>query len=53
MEYCFRKAYQATEEWIASLRTRSDLKFEDLNYRAMWQKLNAEAGLTGMFDNRL
>ena len=53
MEYCFHKAYDATEEWIARLRTRSDLKFNDPNYRAMWQKLNAEAGLSGMFDNRI
>ncbi|MCJ7625157.1 MAG: hypothetical protein MUO76_16790 [Anaerolineaceae bacterium] len=52
MEYCFRKAYEATEKWIARVRTRSDMNFEDPDYRAMWQKLNAEAGLTGMFDNR-
>jgi secernin len=50
MEYCFRKAYTTTEEWIARLRTRTDLKFEDDSYRAMWQKLNAEAGMKGMFD---
>lgn len=48
MEYCFRVALQATEEWIARLRARADLKFEDPAYRAMWQKLNAEAGLTGL-----
>ncbi len=48
MEYCFRVAMQATEEWIARLRARTDLKFEDPAYRAMWQKLNAEAGLTGL-----
>jgi secernin len=53
MEYCFRKAYTATEEWIARLRTRTDLKFEDDAYRAMWRKLNAEAGMTGMFDERV
>ena len=29
---------------------RRDLKFEDPAYRAMWPKLNAEAGLTGMPD---
>jgi dipeptidase len=48
MDYCFQKAMAATEAWIACLRARSDLAFEDPAYRAMWQKLNAEAGLTGM-----
>lgn len=48
MEYCFRTAMEATEVWIARLRARQDLTFEDPAYRAMWQKLNAEAGLTGM-----
>jgi secernin len=48
MEYCFRKAMQAAEAWIAHLRSRRDLCFEDPDYSAMWQKLNAEAGLTGM-----
>ncbi len=48
MEYCFCKAMQATEEWIARLRARTDLHFEDPAYRLMWSKLNAEAGLTGM-----
>ena len=48
MEYCFRRALQATEAWIARLRSRTGLHFEDPAYYAMWQKLNAEAGLTGM-----
>jgi hypothetical protein len=48
MDYCFRRALQATEEWIARLRACRDLRFEDPAYHAMWQKLNAEAGLTGM-----
>lgn len=48
MEYCFRKSMQATEAWISRLRARADLVFEDGAYRSMWQKLNAEAGLTGM-----
>lgn len=48
MDYCFRRALQATEAWIARLRARQDLAFEDPSYRAMWQKLNAEAGLVGM-----
>jgi hypothetical protein len=48
MESCFQRALQATEGWIARLRARPDLAFDDPAYRAMWQKLNAEAGLTGM-----
>lgn len=48
MDYCFRVAMEATEAWIARLRKRVDLKFEDPAYRAMWAKLNAEAGLSGM-----
>ena len=50
MEYCFRRALNATEAWIARLRTRTDLNFKDHAYRTMWQKLNAEAGMMGMFD---
>jgi hypothetical protein len=50
MEYCFREAEKATEAWIARLQKRRDLKFSDPSYRAMWAKLNAEAGLTGMPD---
>jgi hypothetical protein len=48
MEYCFQKSMQATEVWIGRLRARTDLMFEDDAYQAMWQKLNAEAGLKGM-----
>lgn len=48
MDYCFRRSMEETEAWIACLRSRHDLRFENLDYRAMWQKLNAEAGLTGM-----
>jgi len=48
MDYSFQKAMAATEAWIACLQARSDLAFEDPAYRAMWQKLNAEAGLTDM-----
>src|SRR4029450_4220001 len=43
MEYCFQKSMLATEDWIARLGARTDLVFEDADYRAMWQKLNAEA----------
>jgi dipeptidase len=50
MEHCFRQALVATEDWIARLRSRRDLRFSDPSYRAMWAKLNAEAGLTGMPD---
>jgi len=48
MDYCFRRSLEATEAWIARLRARTDLAFQDYDYRMMWQKLNAEAGLTGM-----
>jgi secernin len=48
MEYCFNRAWQATEAWIERLRGRTELKFDDPAYRSMWQKLNAEAGLTGL-----
>lgn len=48
MEHCFHRSMQATEAWIARLRARTDLAFEEEAYRAMWQKLNAEAGLQGM-----
>ena len=48
MTYCFHRAMQSTERWIAELRGRNNLRFEDPAYRAMWQKLNADAGLAGM-----
>jgi len=48
MEYCFHKALQATDDWIARLQAGPLLTFEDPAYRAMWKKLNAEAGMTGM-----
>jgi dipeptidase len=53
MEHAFRRAMDATEEWIGRLRKRTDLRFDDPAYRAMWQKLNAEAGMTGMPDEHV
>jgi dipeptidase len=50
MDYCFRTAMDATETWIAELRSLRGLCFEDEAYRAMWAKLNAEAGMMGMPD---
>ncbi len=50
MEYCFRESMDATEKWIARLRANRQLSFKDPAYRAMWKKLNAEAGMTGMPD---
>jgi dipeptidase len=47
-EDCFRRAWQATEKWIARLAAREDLAFADPAYAAMWQKMNAAAGLTGL-----
>ncbi|HTP01329.1 MAG TPA: C69 family dipeptidase [Anaerolineales bacterium] len=52
MEYAFRKAMDATEDWIARLRADTDLRFSDAAYRAMWRKLNAEAGMAGLPDER-
>jgi secernin len=48
VESCFRRAYAATESWIARLESRADLSFSDAAYRGMWAKLNAAAGMTGM-----
>jgi hypothetical protein len=48
MEHCFSAALQRTEAWIARLRGRAGLRIEDPAYLAMWAKLNAEAGLTGL-----
>jgi dipeptidase len=53
MEHCFRRSMESTERWIARLRTRSDLKLRQPAYRAMWQRLNAEAGMTGMPDENV
>jgi dipeptidase len=50
MVHCFREALAATEAWIARLEKRRDLRFSDPAYRAMWRKLNAEAGMTGLPD---
>jgi secernin len=47
-DYCFREAMKATDEWIHKLRTRRDLTYADPTYCAMWQRLNAEAGLAGL-----
>ncbi len=48
MDYCFRKAMDVTETWIARLQACPDLHFTDPAYEAMWKKVNAEAGLKGM-----
>lgn len=50
MEHCFNAALQRTDAWIARLRGRASLRIEDPAYRAMWAKLNGEAGLTGLPD---
>ncbi len=52
MEHCFWKSMDRTEHWIARLQKRSDLRFEHTAYRLMWQRLNAEAGMTGMPDEK-
>jgi secernin len=48
VEHCFRRAMEETERWIARLRARGDLSFQDPAYRAMWARMNAEAGLQGL-----
>ncbi len=48
MDHCFRRAMSATETWIARLQGCEDLHFSDGSYADMWQKVNAEAGLSGM-----
>ena len=48
MDDCFRRAMRATEQWIARLRARGDLKFADAAYGAMWKRFNAQAGLVGL-----
>ncbi len=48
VDSCFRRAMEATDAWIARLQARTDLAFADPSYRAMWAKVNAAAGLTGM-----
>lgn len=48
VEYCFRKAEEATQTWIDRLTVRADLKFEHPAYGQMWRMFNAQAGLVGM-----
>ena len=46
MEYAFQHSMKATEVWIERLSSRTNLKFEDAAFGAVWKKLNAEAGLS-------
>jgi dipeptidase len=48
VEYCFRKAELATEQWTRRLVRRSDLSFRNPDYRVMWQKYNQQAGMAGL-----
>lgn len=45
---CFRRAESVTQAWIERLCAGPELRFNDADYGAMWQKYNAQAGLTGM-----
>ena len=47
MEHCFERAMEKTDAWIARLRSRTDLAFQEPAYRRMWAALNSAAGLTG------
>jgi hypothetical protein len=48
MTHCFQRAMEETDVWIARLRSRTDLVFQDPAYSRMWAQLNSAAGLTGM-----
>ena len=48
VDHCFRSAMEETDRWIARLRSRRDLVFQDPAYRRMWVTLNSAAGLAGM-----
>lgn len=48
VDHCFRRAMEETDAWIARLRSRTDLVFQDPAYRRMWATLNSAAGLAGM-----
>ncbi len=48
MDDCFARAEQATDRWIARLSTHDQLDFDNAEYRGMWIKYNAMAGLEGI-----
>jgi len=48
VESCFQRASTVTGRWIDRLEARPELSFSDPAYRAMWAKLNAAAGMTGL-----
>jgi len=48
VDYCFGAAAQATQVWTDQLARRTGLSFTDADYRAMWEKYNSQAGLSGM-----
>lgn len=48
VDYCFGAAAQATQVWTDRLARRMGLSFADPDYRAMWEKYNSQAGLSGM-----
>ncbi len=48
MDDCFDRAEAATDHWITKLSAHDDLDFSNADYRAMWVKYNAMAGLEGI-----
>ena len=48
VDYCFQSASDATQAWTKKLAIRRDLSYADPEYRRMWQRFNAEAGMTGL-----
>jgi secernin len=48
VEHCFCTAAEAMQAWTNKLAMRKDLAYADPAYRQMWQRFNAEAGLSGL-----
>ena len=44
MDFCFKKAEEATEKWIKELSSRQ-LSFADADMAAAWSKFNRQAGI--------
>ena len=48
VEHCFCTAAEATQVWTNKLAMQKDLDFANPDFRLMWQRFNAEAGMTGL-----
>jgi len=47
MEYCFRKAIKATDEWIENLSQQKPRPFTDRAYAEMWEMVNNACAISG------